>query len=173
MEKNLLKLPSDYISGLTDGEGCFALKFRRDIRHERKGSPVYYYWSVEFAILLDQKDLPLLELVQKTLECGKISISKRGAARYSVSRFLDLEQRIVPFFEKHRLYGKKWEDFKLWGDAVSIIVSASQNKKFKVQKVEFSRDNLDRLEKIYHEMRQFKGKTRKWKWIGIKQGRSK
>lgn len=29
------KLPEDYIAGFVDGEGCFALNFRRDIRHER------------------------------------------------------------------------------------------------------------------------------------------
>lgn len=40
-------LPGDYIAGFVDGEGCFALKFRRDVRHDRPGNPEYYYWDIE------------------------------------------------------------------------------------------------------------------------------
>ena len=40
------KLPGDYVAGFVDGEGCFILSFRRDIRHDcgkRSGiKPTYY-----------------------------------------------------------------------------------------------------------------------------------
>jgi len=39
------KLSGDYIAGFVDGEGCFDLQFRRDIRHKRLGKPVYYSWK--------------------------------------------------------------------------------------------------------------------------------
>lgn len=170
MEKNPQKLPFDYISGLTDGEGCFALKFRRDIRREKKGSPVYYYWTVEFAILLHGDDSLLLKSVQKTLNCGKTTLNKRGIVRYAVNRFLDLQGKIIPFFRRHPLHGKKASDFELWAEAVNIIVNASAKKKFKIQKVNFSENELMRLIEIYNITRQFKGKTRIWKWIDKKQG---
>ena len=165
------KLPNDYIAGLVDGEGCFALKFRRDVRHERKGNPTYYYWTVEFAILLHGNDLPLLELVQKSLGCGKISISKENFARYSVNKFTELQKIIIPFFQDNKFYGKKYQDFILWKEAVNIIVSASERKGQKFEKVNFSVEELERLKKIYYSMREFKGYSRKWKWIDKQQGR--
>ena len=63
-------LPAYYISGLVDGEGCFALNFRRDKRHERKGKPEYFYWTIRFIIVLRIDDKTLLEKVRDTLDCG-------------------------------------------------------------------------------------------------------
>ena len=59
------KLPGDYIAGFIDGEGCFALKFRRDVRRERKNNPVYYYWDIEFAVVLRGDDKDILNNIKK------------------------------------------------------------------------------------------------------------
>jgi len=107
-------LPGDYIAGFVDGEGCFSLKFRRDIRHERKNTPVYFYWDIEFAILLREDDSSILTKIRNTLECGRISHAKRGFVRYAVNDILDLSNKIVPFFERHTLRAKKAKDFALW-----------------------------------------------------------
>ena len=32
-----MKLPLDYISGLTDGEGCFSLRSYHEVKHQRPG----------------------------------------------------------------------------------------------------------------------------------------
>lgn len=40
-------LPSDYIAGFVDGEDCFALKFRRDVKNKRRGKTTYFYWNSE------------------------------------------------------------------------------------------------------------------------------
>jgi intein-encoded DNA endonuclease-like protein len=45
MEQNkkiIKKLPPEYIAGYVDGEGCFGLQFRKDVRHERPNTPIYY-----------------------------------------------------------------------------------------------------------------------------------
>gem|GEM_PF-6727427 len=42
-------ISGEYVAGFVDGEGCFALKFRRDVRRDRMGSPEYFYWDAEFA----------------------------------------------------------------------------------------------------------------------------
>jgi len=57
-DSNLSLLPGEFIAGLTEGEGCFALKFRRDVRRERPNSPVYFGWQALFAIVLRSDDAP-------------------------------------------------------------------------------------------------------------------
>ncbi|MBI3588911.1 MAG: LAGLIDADG family homing endonuclease [Candidatus Liptonbacteria bacterium] len=163
------KLPGDYVAGFVDGEGCFALKFRRDVKHERKGKPIYFYWDIEFAIVLREDDGGIIQNIRDTLGCGKISISRKGQVRYSVNRIDDLLDKVVPFFERYRLRAKKRFDFELWTEALEIL-SRNQQTKTKRKgigfaKVEWGRDDLKRLREIQEEMREFKSKRSDWKWI--------
>lgn len=165
------KLPGDYIAGFVDGEGCFALKFRRDVRHDRKNKPVYFYWDIEFAILLRADDKDILEKIKNTLNCGKISISKRGAVRYSVNNVDELVDKIVPFFDKYSLHAKKKYDFNLWQEALVIL---ERNRQLKIQrpsnqvgfsKVQWSTKDLNRLKQIRLEMKPYKSGNKPWKWL--------
>jgi len=166
------KLPGDYIAGFVDGEGCFALKYRRDVRHERKNKPVYFYWTAEFAILLRSDDGDVLEKIKETLQCGSISNNRNKAfLRYSVQNIPDLKNKIVPFFDKHCLYAKKSKDFKLWKEAVEILM---RNRQTDVRREEnqrgFSKINwpphdLKRLIESQREMQKYKSGHRPWKWL--------
>lgn len=167
------KLPGDYISGFIDGEGCFALKFRRDVRHERKNKPVYFYWDIEFAIVLRKDDQEIIEKIKKTLDCGRISLDKRGMVRFAVNDLSDLLYKIVPFFEKYQLRAKKRFDFNLWKKAVLLLynnkglmtgISTTGNLK-RQRKNKWDRRKIKILKDIYEAMKKYKGIDRQWKWI--------
>lgn len=114
------KLPGDYIAGFVDGEGCFAIKFSKEIKHTRKNKPAYYRWGAEFVIYLKKDDANILKLIQKTLKVGTVRITKKHA-RYSVQNIKNLYNNIIPYFKKYRLRAKKAKDFELWIQAVNII----------------------------------------------------
>lgn len=97
-------LPGNYIAGFVDGEGCFYLNYRREIKRTRKGQPQYYRWTPYFAISMRKDDRNILELIKDTLKCGKI-----------------FNLKIVPFFRRYSLRAKKRMDFDLWAQAVEII----------------------------------------------------
>lgn len=167
----MVKLPGDYIAGFVDGEGCFALKFRRDVRHERKNKPIYFYWDIEFAIVLRKDDQEILEKIKTTFDCGRISVSKSGQARYAVNNINDLSNKVVPFFGKHQLYAKKRHDFQLWKEAVEII---KRNQRLGVNRKKGERGfhrvywdprDLKRLTEIHNEMKRYKSKGKEWKWL--------
>lgn len=170
------KLPGDYIAGFVDGEGCFALKFRRDVRYERKNKPTYFYWDIEFAVGLRGDDWPILERIKKTLSCGTLIMDKRGMAQYSVNNLEDLLFKIVPFFEEHRLQAKKRFDFKLWKRALILLyknrglktgLSTTGNPKGKRREVWDPRD-LQQLVSIHKEMAQYKSRRLDgWKWFPV------
>lgn len=164
-------LPGDYIAGFVDGEGCFALKFRRDIRRERKNQPEYFYWGIEFAVLLRGDDRPLLEGIKATLGCGHISINRSEAARYAVNRLDDLVNKIVPFFERYPLHGKKRFDYELWREAVQIFKRSQQatiigKGERRFRKKMWTSADQQRLKEIYEEMKNYKSKrSAEWKWL--------
>ncbi len=170
------KLPGDYIAGFVDGEGCFALKFRRDIKHDRgKRSgikPVYFYWDIEFAITLKEDDKEILEKIKNTLKCGYVQKpNKRGAVRYAVNNIDDLSNKIVPFFTKYSLHAKKRFDFELWKEAVLIFKRnqrlAINRVKGKIgfQKTNWNQNDLNRLKRIHEEMKVYKSNRKEWKWV--------
>ena len=160
---NNKKLPGNYIAGFTDGEGCFCLKFRRDVRRERKNSPTYFYWSAEFAIAIRNDDVEILKKIKNTLKCGRISFSRENA-RYSVNKIEDLMHIIIPFFRKNRLYAKKRFDFELWSRAVEIIFNKTRiqrgAKKGKrgFEAIKWNNEEWEELMDIRRKMRQFKSK---------------
>lgn len=156
-------LSGDYITGFVDGEGCFDLQFRRDIRHERLNKPVYYGWKVQFVIVTRLDDEELLKKIKNTLKCGSIHFARGDQVRYSVQDIENLYNIIVPFFKKYPLSGKKKKDFELWTDAIRILY---KNKgKFLNN---WNKEDFLRLIEIQKLMQQYKSKrSRGFKWISI------
>ena len=66
------KLSPEYISGFVDGEGCFGFQFRKDVRHERPGAPVYYSWKAQFMITARKDEQVLFERIKAFFKCGSI-----------------------------------------------------------------------------------------------------
>ena len=166
------KLSGEYIAGFVDGEGCFALHFRRDVRHERKNKPSYFSWKIQFSIVLRKDDINILTRIKEALECGNISIAKRGFARYQVTDVNDLGTKIVPFFEKNRLQAKKRLDFQLWKEAVMIIFK-TKRKEINARpgthgfiKTQWELENLARLEKIQETLVILRKIAKPHKWEG-------
>ena len=51
----------DYIAGFVDGEGCFALFYRKDIKKFKKSQKIYYEWKTCFAVVTRIDDTNLLK----------------------------------------------------------------------------------------------------------------
>lgn len=157
------KISGEYIAGFVDGEGCFALTYRKD-----KGK--YFYWKALFAIALRRDDQEVLKNIKEYFCCGSISFSRENI-RFEIADPDLLNEKIIPFFEKHKLIGKKKNDFELWREAVQIIV---KNKRKNINSVkghrgftknEWNSNDLLRLDQIRGNMQVYKGggKTKKFK----------
>ncbi len=162
---------------LVNESGCFDLQFRKDVRHERTGSPTYYRWKLEFVITAAKENAAVLEMAQKELGCGNVSIIKEQA-RFSVQNIDDINSIVVPYFTRHSLGGgghkgnppsrnasaDKEKDFDLWQKAAAI---AYKNKGKAIAKWEKS--DLTELIQIHQQMAKFKARPRKQKWIDMAQ----
>ncbi len=162
MEKQKTKLSPEYISGFVDGEGCFGFQFRKDVRHERPGAPIYYSWKVQFMITARKDEQDLFERIKEFFGCGAIYKQLDTEIHYTVTDMDELKNIIFPFFKTHQLQGKKKNDFTLWAEAVDILY---KNKKQKTNtqkgvkgftKTDWDEKDLHRLFEIHSNMQVYK-----------------
>ena len=110
-------IPSElgrFLSGFALGEASFMLVCRPRGDYERK-------WKVSAAFNVSQKDLEPLELFRHTLGCGSIRKAGNGGWYWEVNRLSDIASRVVPFFDRFPLVGKKAQDFKRFKSAVELL----------------------------------------------------
>ena len=102
---NGVAVPLDpwFVTGLTDGEGCFCISFaiRAKLRTGLEVRP-------SFSLSLNEKDLRLLEDLQAFFGCGWIRESKSDRTfKYEARSIGDLSGSILPHFERFPLRGCK------------------------------------------------------------------
>ncbi|TSC77490.1 MAG: Homing endonuclease LAGLIDADG/HNH [Parcubacteria group bacterium Gr01-1014_29] len=112
-----------WISGFTDGEGCFSIALIRNST-TRFGKQVF----PEFVVTQGAKSLPALRKVKDFFGCGNIFINKRydnhneHLYRYCVRSISELNMKIIPFFDQFQLYTYKHKDFKIFKTVIHMMV---------------------------------------------------
>jgi hypothetical protein len=111
-----------WVVGFVDGEGCFSVPIFRQ-RSARLG------WQVqpEFAVVQAAPSAHVLSELEQFFGCGHVGVNRRhdnhrhDMYRWSVRSFIDLEQRIVPFFEHHSLRTAKALEFDRFAAVVRMM----------------------------------------------------
>uniref|UniRef100_UPI0022FD50BE hypothetical protein n=1 Tax=Drechslerella dactyloides TaxID=74499 RepID=UPI0022FD50BE len=113
--KNSFYLHPYYITGFIDGEGCFSISMYKDSR-------MFRGWQVKpiFSINLHNRDLKLLEAIQRTLGVGKLYKHGKNSTQYRVSSLKNIYV-IINHLDKYPLITKKWADYLLFKEAVELI----------------------------------------------------
>ena len=113
-----------WLSGFTDGEGCFWLGICRNKSAIGKlPSP-----RARFIITLRQDDTEALRLIQSYFQVGNVRpchnehhTKSKPAMTFSVSNTPDLSRVIIPHFHKFPLWSKKARDFIIWEKGILIL----------------------------------------------------
>jgi hypothetical protein len=109
------KLNPWFVTGLTDGEGCFTITISPSAKMKTK-----WRVSIYFTINLHVKDMPLLEKFQSALGVGTIRTTKAGMALFQVTSVKEL-QVILDHFAKYPLVSAKSIDFSIFKQCFEII----------------------------------------------------
>ena len=116
-------LSTEYVVGLTDGEGCFYVNVWKSPAY-RAGAGV----QIHFHIKLSEQDRELLETVRDTLGCGAVYFQKEARVnhtqcyRYTVSSQRDILGIIIPFFQQHPLHlPSKRSSFKTFCQIANLV----------------------------------------------------
>lgn len=132
-----------YIAGLIEGEGCFCINISK---HKTKKLGFDPRLMFEVEMIIDDK--PLLEKLQKCLGCGHIYILNyerygwRPHAKFAIKSYVDIKEKVIPFFERYPLQGKKAKDFEFFCQASKIFNN----------KDHLTREGLKRLKDLQSRM---------------------
>lgn len=122
----MLKLNSQYIVGLVDGEGSFTVYIRnpgdkKEIIRRTKAEPRFY-------IKLVERDKNILYQLKNYFGCGNVYFQKdkrsnhQNCYRYEVTKRSELKNVIIPFFRKNPLrINSRSKDFATFCDLIKMI----------------------------------------------------
>nr|QID02896.1 hypothetical protein [Orbilia oligospora] len=106
-----------WLAGFIDGEGCFLISIRESNIYK-----VGYQVTLIFQISQHLRDLELMTRIVEYLQAGRLIHRKNHPlVVYTVTKFSDIEEKIIPFLEKYRLQGVKRLEFENWRKAALII----------------------------------------------------
>jgi len=118
-----------WISGFVSGEGCFLLVLKKSL----KGG------SVGFRFLVTQhtRDAELLKSLVNYLGCGKYYIRSHRPmyGDYLVTKFKDIQNKIISFFDKYPIQGVKFADFSDFKKVVLLKESKNTLTKEELAKI--------------------------------------
>lgn len=150
-----------YITGLIEGEGSFCITISKH-RTKRLGIDPRMMFEVEMII----EDKPLLENLQASLGCGQLfvlSYSRYGwrpHVKFAVKSHKDIIGKIIPFFKKYPLQGKKRKDFEYFCKASEIFLS----------KQHLTEEGIEKLREIQSRMNL--RKKLKWSSARVRENRA-
>ena len=111
-----------WLVGFVDGEGCFSCPIFRN------GS-MKLGWQVQpsFTVVQAESSRDVLDSMASYFGCGKVYVNRRhdnhreDLWRYHVSKFGDLRDVIVPFFERYPLRTAKRDNFAKFAEVIGLI----------------------------------------------------
>ena len=78
-------------------------------------------FRISAAFNVSQHDRQPLDLFRETLGCGTMRRAGNGGWYWEVNRLSELVDRVIPFFDRYPLVGRKAGDFRLWRQAVMLL----------------------------------------------------
>ena len=118
-------LDPGWIVGFTDGEGCFSVSINRNPLARPTGG-----WHIQptFQVSQHEEFAFVLQGLRRFFGCGTVRDKGPNSpvAVYSVYSTIQLVERIIPFFEEHRLRIKH-DDFEKFADIVRSIRSRAHH----------------------------------------------
>ena len=98
---------AEYISGFTDGEGCFSVSFSR-----RKKFLIGWETKPSFSVGQNYNRAEVLYLMQNYFGCGFMRRDyKDKTLKFEVRSLHHLINTVIPHFEKYTLLSAKQKDF--------------------------------------------------------------
>ena len=111
-----MNLNAQWVVGFVDGEGCFHVGINKN-KLMKLGVQVL----PEFTVVQHKADEQVLHGLKDFFGCGVIRKNHGTALAYRVRGQENLRDRIIPFFEKHKLKTRKRVNFEKFRKVILLI----------------------------------------------------
>ncbi len=134
------RLDASWISGFTDGEGCFHISINKMPEMSMK-------WQVlpEFRIVQHEKDEAVLHKIKDYFNFGDVRINRidhTSTRKEFRVRGLENLNKLIKFFKKNPLNTSKRKDFKLFSEVINLMN----------EKKHLTKKGLDQIAKLVSQM---------------------
>lgn len=133
----------NWLAGFTSGEGCFMVNISK-----ASASKQGYQVGLKFILTQHSRDKNLLQSLIDFLGCGRINKHGELGIDYVISKFSDIENKIIPLFKNYPIIGVKNKDFEDWCEIASMIK----------EKKHLTLEGLNKIKQIKDRM----NKSRDW-----------
>ena len=132
-----MQLDPQWVVGFVDGEGCFHVGINPNATMTQKRQVL-----PEFVVVQHNRDVNVLYALKDYFQCGVVRVNHGDRMAYRVRGFDNLRNKIIPFFEKHKLKTKKRIDFEKFRDIVLLME----------RKMHLTSEGLLEIQKIANQM---------------------
>jgi hypothetical protein len=156
-------ITADYIVGLTDGEGCFYINVRpsdKRYRGSKTGIETHFY------IKLREDEFPLLNQVKSFFGCGAVYYQKEKRKnhspcyRFEINSQKDINEILIPFFDKHPLKSKKKKNYLIFRKIATIIRNNDYKEDGSLRKIQQLKSQMNSGARSVREIRSPSGNAK-------------
>jgi hypothetical protein len=110
-------LDPHWLAGFVDGEGCFYI-----IVTKSSSIDLGFQVQLKFKVTQHSREAQLMKSLIEYLGCGRYEVRPNGfAGDFIVSKFTDINEKIIPFFNLYSPQGVKSLDFAAFCKAVVLM----------------------------------------------------
>ena len=134
------RLDAFWISGFTDGEGCFHISINRIL-----GMSLGWQVLPEFRIVQHEKDEFVLYKIKEYFGFGNVKINRtdhHGTRKEFRVRGLENLNKIIEFFRQYPLKTSKRKDFEIFSEVIEMMN----------EKKHLTKEGLDNIAKLISNM---------------------
>ena len=136
-----MDLEAQWIVGFIDGEGCFHVSVNR-----HKEIPQGYQVLPEFTVFQHERDVQVLYALKAYFGCGVVRKNHADQMAYKVRGIEHLTERIIPFFEKHKLKTRKGVEFQKFR---KVLLKMKNGAHLSTEGIEEIRDLKDQMNRLH------------------------
>lgn len=129
---------SNWLSGFVSAEGCFMVGITKSSQSST-GNQVYLI----FIITQHIRDELLMKCLIDYFNCGRL-YRKRDVYEFQVSKFSDVCEKVLVFFDKYPILGEKAKDFYDFSVVSSLMKSKVHLTKEGVAKIQKIKEGMNR-----------------------------
>ncbi len=111
-----MNLNAQWIVGFVDGEGCFHVGINKN-----DSMSLGFQVLPEFTVVQHEVDEQVLHAFKDYFRCGVVRKNHGTRLSYRVRGQENLRDRIIPFFENHKLKTRKRIDFEKFRKVILLI----------------------------------------------------
>ena len=128
----------NWIAGFSSAEGCFLLTISKS-NNNKIGKIV----QLIFKISQHHRDKNLLELISKYLNCGNVYYHSENAFVFKVGKFVDINNKIIPFFKAYSIKGIKQLDYQDFCEIATLIGEGKHLSPIGIAKIQLIKDKMN------------------------------